>query len=67
MKKTELKKHFMRLYEKYGVSMSVIENLTELEIARGAKGYLATLTNEGIRDFDEIDKAVIKDIFFYFG
>jgi hypothetical protein len=67
MNKSELKKQLMRLYEKYGVSTSVIEILSEEETTRGAKGYLATLTNEKNRDYDEGDSVVVKDIFYYFG
>ena len=67
MNKVELKQEFVRLYNKYGVDSIDIESLSEEQIAKGAKGHLAFLTNEKKSDFDKDDSKTVKDIFYYFG
>ena len=66
MDKDKLLLHLINLYDSYGVDRTCLMTSSIDDISRGAKGYLAKLDKEKIKNYSDEDEEIIKDIFFFF-
>ena len=62
MRKKDVKKIYY-LYSKYCVDYSMLEQLDDEKILKGAKGILANLDLNKNRDYEQEDLNIIKEIF----
>lgn len=66
MNKDKLRLYLIHLYNSYGVDESSLLRSSVDDISKGAKGFLARLDKEKIKNYSEEDQEIIKDIFFFF-
>lgn len=66
MNKQQVAIELKRLYAKYHVDSSQLDNLSDVDIAKGTKGHLAYLQNNKNSDYSKEDSEIIKEIAYFF-